>query len=145
MRPTSIFRNGVEQSLLVYAALTYACSAATFLRHRDSFHGVWHAEDLEEQFPSILSSLDLEHPGPVEVQIRTPSEIPSTADITAENWETIKDIFFMLRLPFEVQMAGNPSAKERFLKVLTARTRRKNGRYGPQGGLVSSATNSNGN
>ena len=49
-----------------------------------------------------------------------------------EDWEQTKDIFFMLRIPFEVD--STEESREKFSKALTKR-HRKRGRYGPQGGL----------
>ena len=85
------FRNGVEQSLPVYAALNYACSVASFLRHRDSFHGVWPAEDLDEQFPSILASLGVEEDG-TGYNTTSPVVDSDGADFSAENWEKFHKI-----------------------------------------------------
>ena len=47
-----------------------------------------------------------------------------------EDWEQAKDIFFMLRIPFEVD--SSEESREKFSKALLKRNR-KRGRYGPQG------------
>ena len=52
--------------------------------------------------------------------------------MTLEDWEETKDVFFMLRIPFEID--ASEECKERFTKALTKR-HRKCGRYGPQGGF----------
>ena len=49
-----------------------------------------------------------------------------------EAWEEAKDIFFMLRVPFELD--ASKESREKFSKALSKRNR-KRGRYGPQGGV----------
>ena len=49
-----------------------------------------------------------------------------------EAWEEAKDIFFMLRVPFELD--ASEESREKFSKALLKRNR-KRGRYGPQGGV----------
>ena len=47
-----------------------------------------------------------------------------------EEWEEAKDIFFMLRVPFDVD--STDESKEKFAKTIMKRPR-KRGRYGPLG------------
>ena len=67
---------------------------------------------------------------------RTPRHINPTYDeemlMDDENWEEAKDIFFMLRIPFDVE--STEESREKISKALIKR-HRKRGRYGPQGGL----------
>ena len=49
-----------------------------------------------------------------------------------EDWEEAKDIFFMLRVPFDID--ASEESREKFSKALLKRNR-KRGRYGPQGGV----------
>ena len=49
-----------------------------------------------------------------------------------EAWEEAKDIFFMLRVPFDID--ASEESREKFSKALLKRNR-KRGRYGPQGGV----------
>ena len=49
-----------------------------------------------------------------------------------EAWEEAKDIFFMLRIPFDID--ASEESREKFSKALLKRNR-KRGRYGPQGGV----------
>ena len=135
-------RNGIEESPQVYAALIYACSLATFIRLRDRFQMVLLAEDLVEGQVELSGWMDLVDTDQSCTEVRGQSDPGSKKEktlveeggvaIVEDDWEKVKDIFFMLRLPFEVDMSNNnQGAKERFRKALTFRTRRKNGRYGP--------------
>ena len=47
-----------------------------------------------------------------------------------DEWEEAKDIFFMLRIPFDVD--STDESKEKFAKTIMKRPR-KRGRYGPLG------------
>ena len=49
-----------------------------------------------------------------------------------EAWEEAKDIFFMLRVPFDID--ASEESREKFSRALLKRNR-KRGRYGPQGGV----------
>ena len=135
-------RNGIEEPPQVYAALIYACSLATFIRLRDCFQMVLLAEDLVEGQVELSGWMDLVDTDQSCTEVRGQSDPGSKKEktlaeeggvaIVEDDWEKVKDIFFMLRLPFEVDMSdNNQGAKERFRKALTSRTRRKNGRYGP--------------
>ena len=65
---------------------------------------------------------------------KTNSQIESSDDVDEElgeeEWEEAKDIFFMLRIPFDVD--STDESKERFAKTILKRPR-KRGRYGPLG------------
>ena len=135
-------RNGIEEPPQVYAALIYACSLATFIRLRDCFQMVLLAEDLVEGQVELSGWMDLVDTDQSCTEVRGQSDPGSKKEktlaeeggvaIVEDDWEKVKDIFFMLRLPFEEDMSdNNQGAKERFRKALTFRTRRKNGRYGP--------------
>ena len=100
------------------------------------------AEDLVEGQVELSGLMDLVDTDQSCTEVRGPSDPGSKKEktlveevgvaIAGDDWEKVKDIFFMLRLPFEVDMSNNnQGAKERFRKALTFRTRRKNGRYGP--------------
>ena len=136
-------RNGTERPLQVNVALIYAGVIATFLRHRDCFQGVWLAQDLvrnqEKTVSNVLETLGISatnDTSPVQPDV-TNTECDLT--MTPENWEQTRDIFFMLRIPFDVDIPDNDQAKERFTKILTSR-HRKIGRYGPRGGYVTNKT-----
>ena len=64
--------------------------------------------------------------------IAASSEIDDEQIMDEEEWEEAKDVFFMLRVPFEVD--STEESRERFSKAIMKR-HRKRGRYGPQGGL----------
>ena len=97
------------------------------------------AEDLVEGQVELSGLMDLVNTDQSCTEVRGQSDPGSKKEktlvgvaIVEDDWEKVKDIFFMLRLPFEVDMSdNNQGAKERFRKALTFRTRRKNGRYGP--------------
>ena len=60
------------------------------------------------------------------------SEVDNEKIMDEEEWEEAKDVFFMLRVPFEVD--STEESKEKFARAIMKRPR-KRGRYGPQGGL----------
>ena len=60
------------------------------------------------------------------------SEVDDENIMDEEEWEKAKDVFFMLRVPFEVELTEE--SREKFAKAIMKRPR-KRGRYGPQGGL----------
>ena len=129
---------------------------ATFLRHREVFHSVWLAQDLLHSPGKTLDNI-LETIGMVDVdqdvktsaassmlnnaanETSNPQPTSRGDHMSKENWEQARDIFFMLRIPFDVDIAcnddevGDAVGRERLLKILTAR-HRKIGRYGPTGG-----------
>ena len=65
---------------------------------------------------------------------KTNSTVMSSDDVDEEmgeeEWEEAKDIFFMLRVPFDVD--STDESKEKFAKTIMKRPR-KRGRYGPLG------------
>ena len=62
----------------------------------------------------------------------TSNDIDGEKIMDEEEWEEAKDIFFMVRVPFEVELTEE--SREKFSKAIMKR-HRKRGRYGPQGGL----------
>ena len=60
------------------------------------------------------------------------NDVEDRMEMDEEEWEEAKDVFFMLRVPFEVDLTEE--SKEKFSKAIMKR-HRKRGRYGPQGGF----------
>ena len=59
-----------------------------------------------------------------------PNDMDDEIVMGEEEWEEAKDIFFMLRIPFDVD--STEESKEKFAKTIMKR-HRKRGRYGPLG------------
>ena len=99
----------------------------------------------EQILKSFLDSFDLEQSTKKDIENRckdafsswTANKVPpdnpqnsEDAEMGEEEWEEAKDIFFMLRIPFDVD--STEESKEKFIKTIMKRPR-KRGRYGPLG------------
>ena len=66
----------------------------------------------------------------MKLQDESPNDMDDEIVMGEEEWEEAKDIFFMLRIPFDVD--STEESKEKFAKTIMKR-HRKRGRYGPLG------------
>lgn len=60
------------------------------------------------------------------------NDVDDDSIMDEEKWEETKDVLFMLRVPFEIELTEE--SREKFSKAVMKR-HRKRGRYGPQGGF----------
>lgn len=81
-------------------------------------------KDIEMHCKDTYASLIAKTNSPVD------SSDEMNEDMGEEEWEEAKDIFFMLRVPFDVE--STDESKEKFAKTIMKRPR-KRGRYGPLG------------
>ena len=81
-------------------------------------------KDIEMRCKDTYASLIAKTNSPVD------SSDEMNEELGEEEWEEAKDIFFMLRVPFDVDCTDE--SKEKFAKTIMKRPR-KRGRYGPLG------------